>query len=85
MYLVVSWYGERLDRGIHTRIKHQFDDVDWTNPNDWASNLGILSRQRNPTRTSVPRTYKTVQITGVTHITNSLQCCYLLSHTIGHN
>ena len=34
---------ERLDRGIHTRIKHQFDDVDWTNPNDWPQILEFLA------------------------------------------
>lgn len=34
---------ERLDQGIHTRIKHQLDDVDWTNEKDWPRIMEFLS------------------------------------------
>ena len=37
----VVW--ERLDRGIHTRIKDQFDGVDWTNQEDWPRIMEFLT------------------------------------------
>jgi hypothetical protein len=37
----VVW--ERLDPGKHTRIKDQFDGVDWTNQEDWPRIMEFLT------------------------------------------